>query len=153
VAQGSTSYYFRTRLALLTAVTQRLLEADLADSPDAPRGTLLDLDLIAELAAQTVDHWTGPGRDRMLARYEISLESRRQPELRTAFVAAGVGLRARTVELFEDLGVPDPQRKGRDFIALIDGLIYDQLAGAGGARTVGEIRATVRELLAGLVGR
>jgi DNA-binding transcriptional regulator YbjK len=153
VAEGSTSYYFRTRLALLDGVTQRLLAADLADTVSAPRGDVLDLDVIADLAAQTVGHWTRQGHDRMLVRYEISLESVRQPELRAAFLAAGVGLRARTVELFEDLGVADPERKGRDFVALLDGLIYDQVAGAGGERSTSDIRATVREILSAFTGR
>ncbi len=103
------------------------------------------------MSARMVQHWAGPRRERMLARYEISLESVRQPELREVFLAAGVGLRARTVEMFEDLGATDPQRKGRDFVAFLDGLIYDQLAGAGGARTLDEVRRSVRDALAGLV--
>jgi hypothetical protein len=134
-------------------VTQRLLAADLADTPTVPEGATVDLDLIARLGARTVAHWVGPGRDRMLARYELSLQTLRQPELRGAFTAAGVGLRARAVELFHDLGSADPKRHGRDFVAMLDGLIYDQLAGAGGRRSTADIQATVRELLAGMVGR
>src|SRR6185312_10919519 len=85
--EGSTSYYFRTRVALLRGVTDRLLEVDLADTP-TEADAVFDLDLLAELGARTVAHWAGAGRDRMLARYEISLESVRQPELRESFLAA-----------------------------------------------------------------
>jgi AcrR family transcriptional regulator len=151
VAEGSTSYYFRTRLALLTGVTERLLAVDLADTPE-PRSPAT-LDQVARLAALTVEHWTGAGRDRMLARYEISLESLRSPSLREAFLAAGVSLRARTVDFFAALGVADADRKGRDFVAIVDGLIYDQLAGAGGVRSTDEIERTVRETLTGLTDR
>jgi DNA-binding transcriptional regulator YbjK len=153
VPEGSTSYYFRTRLALLTAVTDRLLAVDLADTPRAPRGAAIDLDAMAEFAAQMIAHWAGPGRDRMLARYEISLESVRHPSLRARFLDAGAALRTRTVEFFAALGVPDAQRAGRDFVAILDGLIYDQLAGAGGPRSAADLRATIRALLSGLVGR
>jgi AcrR family transcriptional regulator len=148
VPEGSTSYYFRTRLALLKAVTDRLLMVDLADAPtNTP--TTVDLDTVAELAAQTIAHWVGAGRDRMLARYEISLESTRQPELRDAFVKAGRPVRALIVHALSELGAPDPQRQGRDFVACLDGLIYDQLAGAGGPRSKKEIKKTLREILTG----
>src|SRR5690606_41597660 len=90
VPEGSTSYYFRTRLALLIGVTERLLALDLADAAAAPpvAGADLDLDTVADLATQIVTHWTGPGRERMLARYEIPLDSIRHPELRARFLAA-----------------------------------------------------------------
>jgi DNA-binding transcriptional regulator YbjK len=152
VPEGSTSYYFRTRLALLTAVTDRLLAVDLADAPPAPPEAIIDLDAMADITTQMVMQWTGPGRDRMLARYEISLESVRNPALRARFLDAGRALRARTVDSFTGLAA-DPQRVGRDFVAMLDGLIYDQLAGAGGARSPSDLRATIRQLLAGLISR
>jgi AcrR family transcriptional regulator len=146
--QGTTSYYFRTRLALLTAVTERMLTVDLADGP-TPQMTTVDMNTVADLAAQTVLHWVGAGRDRMLARYEISLESTRQPELREAFVRAGEPVRALMAYALSELGAPDPRRQGRDFVAILDGLIYDQLAGAGGARSKREVKKTLREVLDG----
>jgi len=148
VPEGSTSYYFRTRLALLTAVTERLLAVDLADAP-TPRLTTVDLNTVIELASQTIVHWVGIGRERMLARYEISLESTRQPELRAAFVRAGQPVRALMVQALSELGAPDPRRQGRDFVAILDGLIYDQLAGAGGPRSKKDIKHTLREVLTG----
>lgn len=151
VPEGSTSYYFRTRLALLSAITDRLLAVDLADAPPAPPDATIDLDAMAELASWTVSHWVGPGRDRMLARYEISLESVRRPTLRARFLEAGTVLRTGTAEIFAHLGVPDAQRVARDFVAMLDGLIYDQIAGAGGVREPIELRTTIRHMLAGLL--
>ncbi len=151
--EGSTSYYFRTRLALLNAVTDRLLRVDLADALTPEAATVdskrINVETVAELAAQTIDHWVGAGRDRMLARYEISLESTRQPELREAFVRAGQPLRALMVHALTELGAPDPVRQGRDFVACVDGLIYDQLAGAGGARSRKDVKKTLLETLTG----
>jgi AcrR family transcriptional regulator len=151
VPEGTTSYYFRTRLALLVGVTERLLALDLADAATAPPPAALDLDAVADMVTQIVTYWTGPGRERMLARYEISLESVRHPELRERFLATGAALRATIGEAFAQLGAPDPHRAGRDFAAMLDGLVYDQLAGAGGSRTAAELRATIRQMLAGLL--
>ena len=158
VPEGSTSYYFRTRLALLKAVTERLLTVDLADAPTPSATTVdsssmdsrtVDLETVAELGASTVAHWVGAGRDRMLARYEISLESTRQPELRETFVKAGQPVRDLIVHALSELGAPDAVRQGVDFVACLDGLIYDQLAGAGGARSKKDVKKTLREILAG----
>jgi DNA-binding transcriptional regulator YbjK len=158
VPAGSTSYYYRTRLALLTAVTGRLAEVDLADLPapaivTPPRGGDVDLDRVADLTAQIVAHRVGPGRDRMLARYELSLEAARRPQLRAALAGAGAGWRTAAAEFLAAAGASDPVRQGRDLLSCVDGLIYDQLAGAGGPRPVEEVRHTVREILRGLIGR
>ncbi|MBX6722355.1 MAG: TetR family transcriptional regulator, partial [Dactylosporangium sp.] len=66
--EGSTSYYFRTRQALLHAVVERLAELDAAAVPALPDG---DLDTLADHAARLMQHWLTAGRDRHLARYEL----------------------------------------------------------------------------------
>ena len=121
----------------------------LAHAPPAPAAATVDVEKVAELAAATIAHWVGAGRDRMVARYEISLESTRQPELREAFVRAGQPVRALMVHALAELGAPNPDRQSRDFVAFLDGLIYDQIAGAGGARSRKEIKQTLRERSAG----
>jgi DNA-binding transcriptional regulator YbjK len=151
--EGSTSYYYRTRLALLVAVTERIARDDLAEAPDEGGMDLSNLDQIADLTAGIVAHWVGPGRDRMLARYEISLQASRQPELRETLTAAGTGMRTTAAAFLRAAGAPDPVRQGRDLLSCIDGLIYDQIAGVGGPRPHAEVRATVREILRGMVGR
>jgi DNA-binding transcriptional regulator YbjK len=82
---GSTSYYLRTRNALLTACVNRMLSRDLsATSPELGKAPLEDLltGMVLGLAA------TRP--DDLAARYELSLEARRQPELRDAISCATV---------------------------------------------------------------
>ncbi|HET6737339.1 MAG TPA: TetR family transcriptional regulator, partial [Kribbella sp.] len=74
---GSTSYYLRTRNALLTACVARMLARDVAGMP--PSGT----DPLELMVAMT----TGLAENRpddLVARYELSLEASRRPELRTA---------------------------------------------------------------------
>ncbi len=153
VPEGSTSYYFRTRMALLTAVTHRLLDLDLAAAtPSVPLADI-DVEHFADLAAAMVADAVGPGRARMLARYEISLQASRQPDLAAAITSVGAGMRAAAADFLASVGAPDPVRQGRDLLSCIDGLIYDQLAGAGGPRSTEDVRATVRDILRGMLNQ
>lgn len=119
VAEGSTSYYFRTRQALLEAIVERLAQADTADM-----GALAAGPLTAEAVDALVEHWLTEGRQQMLARYELALESTRRPDLRAAFERGGTSVRAYVAKL-----VPDAARANR-LVAAIDGLIFDQLVGS-----------------------
>jgi DNA-binding transcriptional regulator YbjK len=148
--EGSVSYYFRTRQALLQATVERLAELDAAEVPALPQH---DLGAFADATAGLVQRWLTTGRQRQLARYELALEATRRPELRTVLVAAGAGLRAMIAERFAAAGVPEPQDRADDFAAFLDGLIFGQLAGAGTRKlTAAGLRAAVGVLLAALTG-
>ena len=149
LAEGSTSYYFRTRQTLLLAALARLTELDAAEAaafigakPPA------DLDALAKLLAVFLERWLTTGRERTLARYELTLESTRQPELRRTLVESGEWFRTSAVRLLAGLGAADAERRGRDLVAYLDGLVFDQLVGAG-TRPLGRarLRASCRDLL------
>lgn len=75
---GSTSYYYRTRSALLLAAAERLLQLDTADLGRVPADTAG--------VASLLERWLSPaGRLRSLARMELLLAAARDPEL--AFMA------------------------------------------------------------------
>lgn len=152
VPDGSTSYYFRTRQALLHAAVERLAQVDTAELVDRPALTgPVDLDEATEAIAGLVEHWVTTGRERMLARYELALEANRRPELRTVFVAGGARSRALARTMLTFLGAPDPARRAPLLAAYVDGLIFDHLAGAGDlALGKDELRAALRDLLASL---
>jgi DNA-binding transcriptional regulator YbjK len=84
VPRGSTSFYFRTRRALLQAAAARLTELDIADlsfiSEPSP-GDGVDDGGTAALAKVVMYAATEPGLTRTKARYEIALHSSRDPEL------------------------------------------------------------------------
>ncbi|CNF36896.1 Putative transcriptional regulator%2C TetR family [Mycobacterium tuberculosis] len=149
--EGSCSYYFRTRQALLQATVDRLEEVDTAELTARPALSGADVpghEEVAEAAARLVEHWTTAGRERMLARYELALEATRRPELRTVFVAAGARSRALAKAMLTAIGAPDPARQAPLLVAYIDGLIFDHLAGAGSlALTHTELRAAFLRLL------
>ncbi|MET9314176.1 TetR family transcriptional regulator C-terminal domain-containing protein [Kribbella sp. NPDC003505] len=141
---GSTSYYLRTRNALLTACVHRMLTRDVTGMP--PAGA----DAIELMVAMT----TGLARDRpedLVARYELSLEASRQPELRAAINAGGQQLRTMLAHLLAGLGVPDPEAAAWPVAAMMDGLMYDRVAGAGGTLSPEAFEAAVRRSVTALI--
>ena len=165
--EGSASYYFRTRQALLQATVERLAEltttdmlasAALVDSPimdstAVPPPPGQELSAFGALAAALVESWLTAGRERQLARYELSLEATRRPELRQTLVTTGATIRAVIAGRFAAAGVPEPAQRAADFAAFIDGLLFDQIAGAGNRElTARDVRAAIGTLLAGVTG-
>ncbi|OBF21068.1 TetR/AcrR family transcriptional regulator [Mycobacterium kubicae] len=83
VADGTTSFYFRTRSALLRAVAERLAELDLANlqsvadnsgnGGDAPSPSLLSQVVIRS--------GREPDLSRTKARYELTMQAARDPEM------------------------------------------------------------------------
>ncbi|WAL68851.1 TetR family transcriptional regulator [Amycolatopsis cynarae] len=149
VPEGSCSYYFRTRQALLRAAVDRLAEMDSAEM--AARGLPRDRPDISELAdaaAELIEHWVTAGKTRMLARYELALESTRRPELRAVLVEAGGQVRRLAEDLLAAAGAPDPPGQAPVLVACVDGIVFDHLAGAGALTlSPGELRATLLALL------
>ena len=145
---GSTSYYLRTRNALLTACVNRMLTRDLTGMPASGREVkVAPLEL---LVGMTV----GLARDRpddLVARYELSLEASRQPELRAAINEGGGQLRVLLAQLLDGLGVPDPSEAAWPVAAMMDGLLYDRVAGAGATLSPEAFEAGVRRSVTALI--
>jgi len=141
---GSTSYYLRTRNALLTACVRRMLSRDVSAMP--PAGA----DPVELMVGMTV----GLANDRpddLVARYELSLEASRQPELRTAINEGGQELRAMLAQLLDGLGVPEPEAAAWPVAAMMDGLMYDRVAGAGATLSPEAFEAAVRRSVTALI--
>jgi DNA-binding transcriptional regulator YbjK len=145
---GSTSYYLRTRDALLTACVGRMVQRDLASRPLPATADLPDLLIMLVVG-------TASSRpDDLLARYELSLEAVRRPGLRAALVESGTRLREMLAGALAEYGVPDAAAAAWPVAAMLDGLMYDRVAGAGSSlgdeEFAGAVRRTVDGLLAGL---
>jgi DNA-binding transcriptional regulator YbjK len=160
--EGSASYYFRTRQALLQATVERLAELTSTDmlgsaamlDTAVPALPGHDLDTLAGVTVGLVESWLTTGRERQLARYELSLEATRRPELRQTLVTTGAAIRAVVADLFAAAGVREPHQRAADFAAFIDGLLFDQIAGAGSRElTTADLRAAIATLLAAVTSR
>lgn len=147
---GSTSYYFRTRQALLQATVERLAAlstADLAGFQALTRSGPTGIEEVADAIARVLSGWLTVDRDRVVARYELSLEATRRPELREVLVTSGAALRSAAADLLAGIGAADPRTAAGPLVACLDGLLFDQVAGAGEPFTPEALRQAVSGLL------
>ena len=147
--EGSTSYYFRTREALLAATLDRMAALDMADAGHLPGlGGVAGMDELTDLLTALVKRWVTTARDRTLARYELSLETARRPELRATMERLGGGFRLMAEQFLRAAGADEPERRGRAMVSYIDGLVFHQILQIGaGEFSPAELRAACRDLL------
>lgn len=127
--RGSTSYYLRTRASLIEAAVDRLAESDTV-ALRARRGESL-----AEMLARVLDQLRTGDRVRTLARYELSLEAVRRPELRKPLDTGALRVRAAIASRLGEDGVSDPDATACDVMALFDGLLFRELTTPEGRPT------------------
>ena len=149
LAEGSTSYYFRTREALLVATLDRMADLDIDDLGELPHlGGAAGLDELTDLLTALVQRWVTTARERTLARYELSLETARRPELRATMERLGGGFRLMAAEFLRAAGADEPERRGRALVSYVDGLVFHQVLQIGaGEFSPAELRAACRDLL------
>jgi len=142
--QGSTSYYLRTRASLIDAAVERLVEQDtVALRPR--RGESL-----SSFVARLVDELRSDDHGRTLARFELTLEATRRPEVQTALDAGSQRVRGAIVEQLVGDGRPraEAERTAGDLMALIDGLLLRELTVPEDRRaTRADLRRTVERML------
>ncbi|MCP2342260.1 TetR/AcrR family transcriptional regulator [Actinomadura rupiterrae] len=151
---GSCSAYFRTRQALLGAAVERLADTDLADidteAATAPASTTSapDLESVADLAADLVEHLATAGRERVLARYELLLEATRRPELGAVLARSAHRHQTLIQDILTARGVAIPAAQLPVLLACLDGLLHERLVGSSTARIDrAEIKDAVLRLL------
>lgn len=86
-ADGTTSFYYQTRNALLRATIDRVIELDIADftaALDAARNGQVD-SLLSRLAEQALRTAIEPERTRARARFELMMIAARDSDLSTVF--------------------------------------------------------------------
>jgi DNA-binding transcriptional regulator YbjK len=131
LAEGSTSNYFGTREALLTAALHRLteleqptiraMEALLPYGPFEPRRA-------AELVWEQISEWLAPQRVGLaVARTELWLEARRRPEFSAALDEVRREYLLRTERLLPAVGCARPHEHAPQVVAALDGLMTNQI--------------------------
>lgn len=85
-ADGTTSFYYQTRSALLRGAMDRVIELDVADFTGAlNKGDAAEGDsLLSRLAEQAMRTAVEPERSRARARFELMMIASREPELSSA---------------------------------------------------------------------
>ncbi|UNQ40698.1 TetR family transcriptional regulator [Prescottella equi] len=157
LAKGSTSYYFRTRDALVGAAVRRLTERSRAAFAEAYGAGVggVSVEGAADLMAdQIVLLLTGRRRD-VLARYALAVDAADDEELRPALAGCLFSVEKAT-GLLEALGASDPDSAAHDLISLLEGLVFDSVYGSrsvlvgGSTPSTQRFRVTIRLWLAAL---
>lgn len=127
IPQGSTSYYFRSRSALVAGCVERLLELDFAVEGGVVAAVARDgrglVDALVDAAVSLVT----THRYRTVARYELSLAALRDPQLQETLTRAGDTVRAFAADVLRGLGATDPVRSAEELTATLDGLMFTAL--------------------------
>ncbi|MEV0061379.1 transcriptional regulator [Nocardia sp. NPDC050718] len=140
---GSASYYFRTRQALIEAVADGITarsRADFAAMRERPGSlgkhaaqTGLSRqgghpDDIARGVAGWLDRLLDQRRNELIARQALIVEVLADPPVRSRLAGSLFSL-DRATELCTALGAVRPRDSAGDFLALLEGLVFDRLAG------------------------
>jgi DNA-binding transcriptional regulator YbjK len=139
---GSTSNLYRTRAALLAAINRHVANTDaagLAGFADA-LGPELSRAGLAEAAARVVEDWSTASAVRSAARLELYLEARRSPEFARDLGRTRETFRVASQELLASIGCEHPEVHAVALMALIDGLVENQLLHRASALGAGELR-------------
>ena len=146
---GSTSNYFRTKDALLTAVVERFAARERANWEEIAAATVptTPTELARALAAFAHDA-VGPHRTLTLARYAILVESAIRPALREQLAATGGRVRLWFTNWLRLIGSTDPDRHTGIVMNDWTGLVLHQLAYPNPAfDPTGELTALITTLV------
>ncbi len=109
VAEGTTSYYFRTRATLLSGISERVADIDTENLLSWIDQRIVSGSPFARLAQLTVMQADGPGLVLNKARFELMLYASRDPAMAAAyqgFVARLVAMTRDAVAHFQLPGTP-----------------------------------------------
>jgi DNA-binding transcriptional regulator YbjK len=151
---GTTSNYFRTRLALLEATAGRVVELHWRNVAALQRlgGSTGDRRALVTLMGALISSPDPAVRRLLIARYELSLEATRRPELRPLMdeMAAAAMTSARSVLRWGGIDASDEQlaRVSR----MLNGLAFSQLTVSQSAQPAGDIGELADALLRAVFG-
>lgn len=144
--EGSTSNVFPTREALLAAALDALGERDLDDVEHD--GAELTIEQAGEAVAAAIFGWLAPkARPRLLARYELLLESARRPGLQATFLEHRARFTAVTEQLIRAAACSRPEQRAAEIVAWADGVLLDHIVAPQSALTRDAVAAGARRLL------
>ncbi|BBX32364.1 regulatory protein TetR [Mycolicibacterium mageritense DSM 44476 = CIP 104973] len=144
---GSTANYFSTRTALLRAVTQRLLELDIVSLEELP-ARRMSKDRTASFFAERLTRSFLPDmRHHYIAHHEVLLQSARDHQLRREIAEARQRFVKAAARILTAVGCADPEYHAPGLVAMIDGLLIDQLLYSDKPFDVQHLTAQIKRLL------
>ncbi len=131
VPLGSTTYWFSSRQDMLRQALEhfaRLEIETLREHLGAVLGRRLSRKRLVDEFTDLLAPQLGQARWRTVAQYAFLNEAARQPELGPVCREWTVAWQQALAEMFASLGAGDPELEARMFLAMLDGLLLEQLA-------------------------
>jgi DNA-binding transcriptional regulator YbjK len=131
VPLGSTTYWFASRQDMLSQALEhfaRLEIETLRENLGAVLGRRLSRRRLVDEFTDLLMPQLGEERWRTVAQYAFLQEAARQPELEAVCREWTAAWQEALAEVFNSLRAPDPQLEARMFLAMLDGLLMEQLA-------------------------
>jgi TetR/AcrR family transcriptional regulator, regulator of biofilm formation and stress response len=131
VPLGSTTYWFASRQDMLRQALEhfaRLEIETLRERLGAVLGRRLSPKRLVDEFTDLLAPQLGEARWRTVAQYAFLNEAARQPELEPVCREWTAAWQEALVEVFTSLGAREPELEARMFLAMLDGLLLEQLA-------------------------
>lgn len=151
--EGTTSNYARNRRALVLMVIEEVAAVAEIREGDPPLPTTVD-EAVEQLSA-AFETTVARGVDTR-ARMALSIDCLEDPELHELLTTASpvrVKLLADAEKMLASLDVPEPADRAVDFIGIMNGMLYDRLAGHGVRGQRVDFASVLRAWLIGIGGR
>jgi DNA-binding transcriptional regulator YbjK len=158
-ADGTTSFYYQTRSALLRGAIDRVIELDVADfteAVDATRQGEVD-SLLSHLAEHAMRTAVDPERSRARARFELTMIASRDPELSAVFedlMDRFVGISEAAVKQVQPAGVPPDsvlvKEQAFAVVTFLGGFLFRLAYGVAGLDSAKSLEAYLRSVIAGV---
>jgi DNA-binding transcriptional regulator YbjK len=160
VADGTTSFYFQTRAALLRGVTDRVVQLDVADFTTAmnnARATNDTESLLSLLAEQAMRTAVEPERSRARARFELFMLAARDPELGGVFktlMDRFIAISEEAVAQLQPAGVPADweliKEQAFAVVTFLAGFLFRLANGVPGLENAKQLKGHLHAVIAGV---
>jgi DNA-binding transcriptional regulator YbjK len=150
---GSTSFYCRRRIDLLTLTLQRHAALDmedlLRDSTSLPTISASLDTLVDILANQLTDWMSEQKRVRLVARFELFLAASREPELAQIVTQQREMFLQATIAALKVAGIARQEEVAATLMVFTEGVLLDQLRAATPVISINAYKPILRLILAG----
>ncbi|QNJ93036.1 TetR family transcriptional regulator [Mycolicibacterium fluoranthenivorans] len=151
---GTTSNYFRTRMALLEATAARLVELQWQHVGLLQNGLgTLNRETLATMMTAMVTDLGGPNGRRQLARYELFNEGVRRPELRPLLSEMQSAALKSASLLLAAAGLAVTDEQVGELARLLNGLAYSNLTFIAGQPGASDLAGLVERMLTAVLGQ
>lgn len=155
IAKGSTSYYFRTRSALVDAAIAHLTDRSRTQFDELLTAAVVPVtvDSAVDLITEYLNVLLTARRRDLLARYAFAADAAVSPTMRAGLARCLFSPEA-AVGLMSALGADDVTSRAHDLLSLLEGLAFDFTCGARSLETGQpsvDVRDAVRRWVAALI--